>query len=92
MAFLKAFVLTSGSLKDLAAFYEITYPTVRLRLDRMIEKLKLLDSMEIKSEFERVLRMQYAEGKLDPETFKAILAAHKHEMEGLGHEKNDRDA
>jgi len=33
-------VLQSGSLKELASAYGVTYPTIRLRLDRVIERLK----------------------------------------------------
>ena len=33
-------VLQSGSLKDLASAYGVTYPTIRLRLDRLIERLR----------------------------------------------------
>jgi hypothetical protein len=33
-------VLRSGSLKDLASAYGVTYPTIRLRLDRVIERLR----------------------------------------------------
>jgi hypothetical protein len=33
-------VLRSGSLKDLASAYGVTYPTIRLRLDRVIERLQ----------------------------------------------------
>jgi hypothetical protein len=32
-------VLKSGSLKDLAAGYGVSYPTIRARLDRVIERL-----------------------------------------------------
>ena len=34
--FIKKFLLASGSLKEVAAAYGVTYPTVRLRLDRLI--------------------------------------------------------
>ncbi len=81
LAFIKRFVLASGSLKELAKAYGISYPTVRLRLDRLIEKIKLLDDQEIASEFERVLRVQYAEGKIDIGTVKTLLTCHKKEME-----------
>lgn len=40
VAFIKRFVLSSGSLKEMARQYDVTYPTVRLRLDRLIEKIK----------------------------------------------------
>ena len=79
-SFIKRFVLASGSLKDLAKAYGISYPTVRLRLDRLIEKIKVLDSQEIVSEFERTLRARYAEGKLDMETLKTLLDAHQDEL------------
>jgi len=76
LAFLKRFLLASGSLKDLAASYGISYPTVRLRLDRLIEKVKIIDSQELTSEFEHLLRILCAEGKLDMATLEALLAAH----------------
>ena len=80
-SFIKRFVVASGSLKDLAKAYGISYPTVRLRLDRLIEKIKVLDSQEIVSEFERTLRARYAEGKIDMETLKALLTAHQKELD-----------
>jgi len=77
LAFIKRFVLVSGSLKEMAQQYGITYPTVRLRLDRLIEKIKLVESREPMSEFERLARSLYVEGKLDIYTLKALLEAHK---------------
>lgn len=41
--FIKNFVLKSGSLKELGKTYQVSYPTVRLRLDRLIQKIKLND-------------------------------------------------
>lgn len=81
LAFVKRLVLASGSLKEVAAGYGISYPTVRLRLDRLIEKIGILDSQEKISDFERLLRLLYAEGKIDMETLKALLAAHNNEKE-----------
>lgn len=80
LAFLKRFVLASGSLKQVAAEYGISYPTVRLRLDRLIEKVRILDSQEIRSPFEKRLRVLYAEGRIDMPALKALLAAHEEEM------------
>jgi hypothetical protein len=80
VSFVKRFILASGSLKALAQGYGISYPTVRLRLDRLIEKIKILDSQEIVSEFERTLRARYADGKLDVDTLKVLLAAHQAEL------------
>ena len=80
VSFIKRFVLASGSLKELASVYRISCPTVRLRLDRLIEKVKVLDQADIMSQFERVLRMQHAEGKIDRESLKLLLDAHEAEM------------
>lgn len=38
--FVVQFVLASGSLKEIASVYGVSYPTVRARLDRLIEKLR----------------------------------------------------
>jgi hypothetical protein len=81
LAFVKRLVLTSGSLKDLASAYGISYPTVRLRLDRLIGKIRVLDDQAIQSRFERLARALYAEGRLDLETLKRLLAGHREEME-----------
>lgn len=89
VSFVKRFVLASGSLKDLAKAYGISYPTVRLRLDRLIEKIKVLDSQEIVSEFERTLRARYTEGKIDMETLRALLFAHQKELESQPTQEGD---
>jgi hypothetical protein len=81
LAFIKRFVLSSGSLKDLAQAYGISYPTIRLRLDRLIAKIQVLDEQPVVSRFENLLRTQYAEGKIDFDMFKRLLAAHREELE-----------
>jgi hypothetical protein len=81
LAFVKRFVLASGSLKDLAQAYGISYPTVRLRLDRLIAKIQVVDDQQVVSPFEKVLRVQLAEAKIDLGTFKRLLAAHREELE-----------
>ena len=86
LTFLKRFVLASGSLKELAAAYGVSYPTVRLRLDRLIAKVEVFDSQRHMSDFERAMRGLHADGKIDLPTLKAILSAHKRELED-DHEK-----
>jgi hypothetical protein len=81
LAFVKRFILSSGSLKDLALAYGISYPTVRLRVDRLIAKVQVAEDQQITSEFEKLLRVQFAEGKLDLDTFKRLLAAHREALE-----------
>lgn len=91
LSFIKRLVLASGSLKDLAKAYGISYPTVRLRLDRLIAKMRVFDSQEIVSEFERTLRARYAEGKLDMDTLKVLLEAHEKEISGGQHQQGGRE-
>jgi hypothetical protein len=87
-AFLKRFVVASGSLKELAEAYGISYPTVRLRLDRLIAKIKVFDSQRPMSEFERTVRSLHVDGRIDQATMKALLAAHRRELEER-HDKPD---
>lgn len=77
LSFIKRLVLFSGSLKDLATAYDVTYPTVRLRLDRLIAKIKVYDAQETQDGFELHLRATYAEGKIDAASFKKLLAAYR---------------
>jgi hypothetical protein len=66
LAFVKRFILCSGSLKDLATAYDVSYPTLRLRLDRLIEKVKVVDNQSNGDPYERMLGAEFAGGKLDP--------------------------
>src|SRR5262245_31445507 len=81
VAFLKRFVLASGSLKELAEAYGISYPTVRLRLDRLIAKIEVYDSEQKMSDFERTIRAMHADGRIDLATLKQLLHAYKREKE-----------
>lgn len=73
--FVKRFVLASGSLKQLAADYGVTYPTLRLRLDRLIAKVQALDTPEPRTPFHTALKVLVAEGKLDVAAARVLLKA-----------------
>lgn len=79
-AFLKRFLLTSGSLKEMARIYGVSYPTVRLRLDRLIQKVQVWEEVAPLPAFERKLRLLLADGVIDTATFKALLEAHQAEL------------
>ena len=49
--FIKRFVLASGSLKDLAKQYKVSYPTLRIRLNRLIEKIEIADDSDKENPF-----------------------------------------
>jgi hypothetical protein len=73
-------------LKELAIQYGISYPTVRLRLDRLIDKVRMIDAQPSASHFETTLRALYADGHLDVEAFGSLLDLHHASEES--HAKN----
>ena len=81
-AFLRRFVLASGSLKKVAEAYGVSYPTIRLRLDRLITKIGVFEQRGNESQLERLIRAKYGDGRMDFETFKSILQAYRAETSG----------
>ena len=75
--FIKRFLLASGSLKDLAAQYGISYPTMRIRLDRLIEKVRILDDKKAKSPFHQKVQLLVADGKLEISIARALIKLHE---------------
>ena len=75
--FLKRFLLASGSLKELAEGYKVSYPTVRLRLDRLIQKVHVYDDANAGDAHERRMRALAADGKIDTATLKALLSSYR---------------
>lgn len=71
--FVKRLILASGSLKDVAGEYGISYPTVRIRLNRLIEKVRILDAKKSKTAFHQKVQLLVAEGKLDLAIAKALI-------------------
>ncbi len=75
--FLRRFLLCSGSLKDLAAEYGVSYPTVRARLDRLIAKVRAAEDQRGADSLEQKLRVLVADGQMPPALAKELLAAHR---------------
>ncbi len=76
--FIKQFVLASGSLKQLAKVYDVSYPTVRLRVDRLIEKVRLLTQQDNNS-FEVKIMQMVVDEKLPLALAKEIVQAYQEE-------------
>ena len=76
LAFVKKFVLASGSLKEVAAQYGVSYPTVRLRLDRLIQKIKLSETVEADPYVSLVKRLA-VDDKLDFDTAKLLITEYR---------------
>lgn len=73
--FIKRLLLASGSLKNVAQQYGISYPTVRIRLDRLIEKVRILDGHKPRTKFHQQVQLLVAEGRLDVSVAKTLLKA-----------------
>lgn len=78
--FIKRFVLASGSLKELAQLYEVSYPTLRSRLDQLIGRIEAIEDPKPSDELERRVRIMMAEGKLSSSDAKALIRSHKNSM------------
>ena len=76
VVFIKKFVLASGSLKEVAGQYGVTYPTVRLRLDRLIQQIRLTEDAAADPYIATIKRLAVNE-KLDLETAKVLIAEYK---------------
>lgn len=76
LAFIKKFILASGSLKEVAAQYGVSYPTVRLRLDRLIQKIRLSDRAE-EDPYVLLVKRLAVDEKLDFDTAKILIAAYR---------------
>ncbi len=78
--FIKKFILASGSLKEIAKIYDVSYPTVRLRLDRLIQKIQLAEKEEDDAFISLVKRLAIDE-KVDLDAAKKIIGAYKESRE-----------
>ena len=76
LAFVKKFILASGSLKEVASVYGVSYPTVRLRLDRLIQKIRLSETAEADPYVSLVKRLA-VDDKLDFDTAKVLIGEYK---------------
>ena len=76
IVFLKKFVLASGSLKEIASQYGVTYPTVRLRLDRLIQKIKMEENQQ-EDPYILLIKRMAVNGKMDFETAKILIQEYR---------------
>ena len=74
--FVKQLVLSSGSLKQLAKIYDVSYPTVRTRLNMVIQTINLIDSKQPNSFEGRIMKMVIAE-KISLDVAKEIISDYR---------------
>jgi len=81
VAFIKKFLLASGSLKEIANQYGVTYPTVRLRLDKLIQKIQINEDAASEPYIALIKRLAVND-KVDFETAKLLISEYK-KMKGV---------
>lgn len=76
VSFIKKFLLASGSLKEVAKQYDVTYPTVRLRLDKLIQKIQISEENANEPYISLIKRLAVNE-KVDFDTAKILITEYK---------------
>ncbi len=76
IVFIKKFLLASGSLKEVAHQYGVTYPTVRLRLDRLIQKIQISEDTSNEPYIALIKRLAVSD-KIDFDTAKILTSEYK---------------
>lgn len=80
LEFIKKFVMNSGSLKDIAKVYDVSYPTVRIRLDGLIQKVMVNDVVE-NEDFVKFIRGLSIDERISLDDAKLIIEKYKREKE-----------
>ena len=76
LIFIKKFLQASGSLKEIAKHYEVTYPTVRLRLDKLIQKIQISEDISNEPYIALIKRLAVND-KIDFDTAKILISEYK---------------
>ncbi len=76
VTFIKNFVLSSGSLKEIAKLYDVTYPTVRLKLDRIIQKIQIGEE-NVNEPYIAFIKRLAINDKINYETAKLLINEYK---------------
>lgn len=81
VSFIKNFIMASGSLKEIANQYGVTYPTVRLRLDKLIQKIRINEDTSNEPYIALIKRLAVND-KLDFDTAKILISEYKEQTGG----------
>ncbi|MDV0431590.1 DUF2089 family protein [Lactiplantibacillus sp. DA1] len=77
--FVKQLVIASGSLKQLAKIYQVSYPTVRMRLNTIIQKINFIEDNGGNTFETKVMKLVIDE-KLSLEVAKQIITDFREEQ------------
>ncbi|MDO4667546.1 MAG: DUF2089 family protein [Streptococcus sp.] len=75
--FIRQFILNSGSLKDMAKYYNISYPTIRSRLDKLIQKV--VSNPKESDKFINLIKRLALDDEMSYEVAKTLINTYKEE-------------
>ncbi|PGN65838.1 hypothetical protein CN978_14640 [Priestia megaterium] len=78
--FIRKFILNSGSLKNMSTLYDVSYPTVRAKLDRLIKKIELHSKKE-DVEFINMIKSFVIDERISLDVAKVIIEKYKGEKD-----------
>ena len=73
--FISQFIINSGSLKEIAKYYNVSYPTIRLRLDKLIQKVS--SSSPENDDFINLIKQLALDGEMTYEAAKKLISSYK---------------
>ncbi|WP_214811499.1 DUF2089 family protein [Exiguobacterium sp. s127] len=71
LEFIRKFVLNSGSLKDMAVAYQVSYPTVRTKLNQLIQRIESVQEDDV--EFVNMIKNLVIDERISLDVAKVII-------------------
>lgn len=72
LEFVKCFILSSGSIKELSSIYSTSYPTLRKQLDKLIQKIRISERKENDKIIQLIQQLE-KEGKIDQDIADTVV-------------------
>lgn len=76
ISFIKNIIINNGSLKDVARAYDVSYPTIRLRFDKLIDKINESDKSNDDS-YTLKIKALAIDDKIDFDTAKELIQEYR---------------
>jgi hypothetical protein len=86
LEFVLRLVLASGSLKELAAAYGVSYPTIRAKLDHLIARLQALIDQRPRDAMANLLADLIEKGEITASGARVALELHRQELKRIEEE------
>ena len=82
LEFVKYFILSSGSMKELAEIYSTSYPTLRKQMDKLIQKVRISER-KANDKIIRLIQQLEKDGKIDQEIANTVVQEYSQSLNSL---------